>query len=96
MQQLSGFSFLHRLSGRKSYNREHAEVIVSGDTPPRALPVSIESILFLDWRGDPLLNRAQRDVYASGKTGLAPGGRQSETLKGWALLRQIRRNGARP
>jgi len=46
----------------------------------RALHSLIESILFLDWRGDPSSNRVSRDVCPSGKAGLPPGVRQSETL----------------
>jgi len=43
------------------------------------------SVLFLDWRGDAPADRwpnwTQRDVLASGKAGLPPGVRQSETQR---------------
>jgi len=43
-------------------------------------------MLFLDWRDDPELKRVKRDVHPSGKTGLALGIRQLETLKGRAIF----------
>jgi hypothetical protein len=47
----------------------------------RVLPAQIESILFLDWSGDPASKRVKGDAVASAKTGSALGARQLETRR---------------
>ncbi len=53
----------------------------------RALPGQIESILFLDRRGDPVVRRAPGRCGASAKSGLAAGRLPVGNPKGRALLR---------
>ena len=51
------------------------------DATARALPAQIETILFLNWCGDPALKRVKGDAVASAKTGSALGARQLETRR---------------
>ncbi len=47
----------------------------------RVLPARIETILFLDRRGDPALSQVKGDAGASAETGSALGVHQSETQR---------------
>jgi hypothetical protein len=67
-------------------------------SPPtaRVFPAQIGSILFLDWRGDPVPKRLQGDLGALAKAGSALGARQSETRREGAILHQFRRKESCP